>query len=294
MVKRLVEMLKEADSRGSKFVVFPELALTTFFPRWWMEDQAEVDKYFEAQMPSPETLPLFELARSKGIGFYLGYAERTEEDGDDPPLQHLDPGRAGRPASSASTARSICRAMPSTGRTAPYQHLEKKYFEVGDLGFNVWKMFKDDVIVGQCICNDRRWPETFRVMGLKGAEMVVLGYNTPTDNVYAPHEPPYLRVFHHNLSIQAAAYQNGIWVVATAKAGKEDGFWLHGGSAIVAPTGEIVAKSTTEEDEVISYDCDLALGEYIRNTTFNFAKHRRPEHYKLISERTGVKVEPAN
>ena len=176
----------------------------------------------------------------------------------------------------------------------PDQHLEKKYFEVGDLGFNVWKMFKDEVRIGQCICNDRRWPETFRVMALKGAEMVVLGYNTPSDNVYAPHEPPYLRVFHHNLSLQAAAYQNGIWVVATAKAGKEDGYWLHGGSVIVAPTGEIVAKGTTEEDEVISYDCDLALGEYIRNTTFNFAKHRRPEHYKLISERAGVKVEPSN
>ena len=173
----------------------------------------------------------------------------------------------------------------------PYQHLEKKYFEVGDLGFNVWKMFKDDVRIGQCICNDRRWPETFRVMSLKGAEMVVLGYNTPSDNVYAPHEPPYLRVFHHMLSLQAAAYQNGIWVVATAKAGKEDGFWLHGGSVIVAPTGEVVAKGTTEEDEVISYDCDLALGEYIRNTTFNFAKHRRPEHYKLISERTGVEID---
>jgi len=86
VVKRLVEMLKEADSRGSKFVVFPELALTTFFPRWWMEDQGEVNKYFEAQMPSPETLPLFELARSKGIGFYLGYAELTEE----------EEGRAGR------------------------------------------------------------------------------------------------------------------------------------------------------------------------------------------------------
>jgi len=148
---------------------------------------------------------------------------------------------------------------------ACYQHLEKKYFEVGNLGFNVWKMFKHEVIVGQCICNDRRWPETFRVMGLKGAEMVVLGYNTPSDNVYAPHEPPYLRVFHHSLSIQAAAYQNGIWVLAASKAGKEDGFWLHGGSAIVTPTGEIVAKATTEEDEVISYDCDMGLGEYIRN-----------------------------
>src|SRR5260370_15538168 len=74
-------MLREADSRGSKFVVFPELALTTFFPRWWMEDQAEIDRYFEAQMPSPETQPLFELARQKGIGFYLGYAELTEAEG---------------------------------------------------------------------------------------------------------------------------------------------------------------------------------------------------------------------
>ena len=59
-----------------------------------MEDPNEVEKYFENQMPSPETLPLFELARSKGIGFYLGYAERTEEEGGDASLQHLDPGRA--------------------------------------------------------------------------------------------------------------------------------------------------------------------------------------------------------
>ena len=69
VVKRLLALLREAHAGGARLVVFPELALTTFFPRWWMEDQAEVDKYFEAQMPSPETLPLFEMARSKGIGF---------------------------------------------------------------------------------------------------------------------------------------------------------------------------------------------------------------------------------
>jgi len=293
VVKRMIEMLKEADSRGSKFVVFPELALTTFFPRYWMDDPNEVEKYFENQMPSPETAPLFELARSKGIGFYLGYAERTEEGGE---AHHFNTSiLVGPDGRLIGKYRKVHLPGHDDHRpNVPYQHLEKKYFEVGNLGFNVWKMFKDDVRIGQCICNDRRWPETFRVMGLKGAEMVVLGYNTPTDNVYAPHEPLYLRVFHHNLSIQAAAYQNGIWVVATAKAGKEDGYWLHGGSAIVAPTGEIVAKGTTEQDEVISYDCDLALGEYIRNTTFNFAKHRRPEHYKLISERTGVEIETAN
>jgi predicted amidohydrolase len=293
VVKRMVEMLKEADSRGSKFVVFPELALTTFFPRYWMEDPNEVEKYFENQMPSPETAPLFELARSRGVGFYLGYAERTEEGGT--PHHFNTSILVGPDGRLVGKYRKVHLPGHDDHRpNVPYQHLEKKYFEVGDLGFNVWKMFKENVIVGQCICNDRRWPETFRVMGLKGAEMVVLGYNTPSDNVYAPHEPPYLRVFHHMLSLQAAAYQNGIWVVATAKAGKEDGFWLHGGSVIVAPTGEVVAKGTTEEDEVISYDCDLSLGEYIRNTTFNFAKHRRPEHYRLISERAGVKVEPSN
>ena len=293
VVKRMVEMLKEADSRGSKFVVFPELALTTFFPRYWYDDPNEVEKFFENQMPSPETMPLFELARQKGIGFYLGYAERTEEGGE--PHHFNTSVLIGPDGRMIGKYRKVHLPGHDDHRpNVPYQHLEKKYFEVGNLGFNVWKMFKDEVRIGQCICNDRRWPETFRVMSLKGAEMVVLGYNTPSDNVYAPHEPPYLRVFHHMLSLQAAAYQNGIWVIATAKAGKEDGFWLHGGSVIVAPTGEIVAKGTTEQDEVISYDCDLELGEYIRNTTFNLAKHRRPEHYKIISERTGVEVELSN
>jgi len=287
VVSRLVEMLKEADSRGSKFVVFPELALTTFFPRWWMEDQAEIDKYFEAQMPSPETLPLFELARSKAIGFYLGYAELTEEEGKTHRFNtSILVGPDGR---TIGKYRKVHLPGHAEHRpAAPYQHLEKKYFEVGDLGFNVWKMFKDDIIVGQCICNDRRWPETFRVMGLKGAEMVVLGYNTPTANVYAPKEPPYLRVFHHNLSIQAAAYQNGIWVVATAKAGREEGCDLLGQSCIIAPSGEIVAQCTTVGDEIAVARCDIDLTRSYKETIFNFAVHRQPQAYGMIVERKGA------
>ena len=68
--KRLVALLKEAHAMGARFVVFPELAFTTFFPRWWMEDQKEVDeRYFERDMPGPETRPLFEEAKRLGIGF---------------------------------------------------------------------------------------------------------------------------------------------------------------------------------------------------------------------------------
>src|ERR1700735_4179459 len=82
VVKRLIALLREAHYCGAKFVVFPELALTTFFPRWWLTDQAEVDKYFEREMPGPETRPLFDLAKELGIGFYLGYAELTQEKGE--------------------------------------------------------------------------------------------------------------------------------------------------------------------------------------------------------------------
>src|SRR6267378_4958469 len=79
VVKRLTALLREAHGAGAKFIVFPELALTTFFPRWWMTDQTEIDRWFEREMPSPETRPLFDLAKEFSIGFYLGYAELTEE-----------------------------------------------------------------------------------------------------------------------------------------------------------------------------------------------------------------------
>ncbi len=288
VVKRLIEMLREAHASGCRFVVFTELALTTFFPRYWMADQAEVDRFFEASMPGPETQPLFDEAKRLGVGFYLGYAELAEEDGETHRyntsiLVDPDGGIVGK-----------YRKVHLPGHVdhlpdAPFQHLEKRYFEVGNLGFPVWRTM--DGVLGMCICNDRRWPETFRVMALQGAEMVVLGYNTPTTNIYHD-EPLHLRMFHHRLSMQAAAYQNGMWVIGTAKAGKEDGFGLYGGSCIVAPTGEIVAQALTEDDEVIVFNCDLDLGDYIKRTVFNFDKHRRIEAYGLITERTGVVPPP--
>ena len=132
-----------------------------------------------------------------------------------------------------------------------YQNLEKRYFKVGNLG---WQVFDTpwDARVGMMICNDRRWAEPWRVMGLLGAECVMLGYNTPTVGVTGGiSEPPHLGMFQNHLSLMAGAYQNATWVCAAAKAGQEEGVHQMGGSCIVAPTGEIVAQATTEADEVI-------------------------------------------
>ncbi|MBV8122044.1 MAG: N-carbamoyl-D-amino-acid hydrolase [Alphaproteobacteria bacterium] len=287
VVRRLIALLREAHGRGACFVVFPELALTTFFPRWWMTDQAEIDRFFEREMPNAETRPLFDLAEELRVGFYLGYAELARERGD---VGHYNTSilveRDGR---IIGRYRKI--HLPGHAEhlpKAPFQHLEKRYFDVGNEGFRVWRAY--DAIVGMCICNDRRWSETYRVMGLQGVELIALGYNTPVENIHH-REPEHLRMFHHLLSLQAGAYQNATWVLAAAKCGAEDGFPMIGGSAIVAPTGEIAARALSEDDEVITVDLDLDLGDYLRRTVFNFEKHRRIEHYRLITERTGIKTE---
>jgi predicted amidohydrolase len=285
VVGRLIALLDRAKARGCTLVVFPELALTTFFPRWFMTDQAEVDAFFEREMPSAETRPLFEAAARHGIGFYLGYAELTSD------------GRHYNTAILVDDRGRIVgkyRKVHLPGHSEhepqrPWQHLEKRYFEVGDLGFPVWRTMGG--VMGMCICNDRRWPETFRVMGLQGVELVMLGYNTPDRNT-AAFEPNHLRMFHNDLVLQAGAYQNSTWVVAVAKAGVEEDVGMIGGSCIVQPSGEVVARASTVEDELVAFDCDLDLARPGKETIFDFARHRRIEHYGVITARAGAIVPP--
>lgn len=281
VVIRMVELLREAKSRNAQLVVFPELALTTFFPRYWMEEQEEIDQYFEKYMPNPVVQPLFDEAKKLSIGFTFGYAELT------PDGHHFNTSIiVDANGNIAGKYRKIHLPGHSEHKPeAPFQHLEKKYFEVGNLGFNVFDAF--NARLGMCICNDRRWPETYRVMALQGAEVVTLGFNTPSQNIHWD-EPVHLRTTTHLISLQANAYQNCLWIAAAAKAGREDGFHMIGNSAIVAPTGEIAAQTLTEEDEVITVQADLSIGEKFRQHVFNFEKHRRPEHYHLIIERTGI------
>jgi predicted amidohydrolase len=284
VVKRLLDLLGQAQGRGCDLVVFPELALTTFFPRWWMEDQAEIDAFFEREMPGPETRPLFDEAARLGMAFCLGYAELIQEGS---ALRRYNTSilvdRAGRLVGRYRKVHLPGHAEHEPWR--PFQHLEKRYFDVGDLGFPVWRALGG--VLGMCICNDRRWPETYRVMALQGVEMILLGYNTPVHNPPAP-EHDALGPFHNHLVMQAGAYQNATWVVGVAKCGREEGCDLIGQSAIIAPSGEIVAQAATLGDELVTARCDLDLTRSYKETIFNFARHRRPEHYRLIVDRAGA------
>src|SRR4030081_4067495 len=77
VVKRMIALIDEAKVRGADLIVYPELALTTFFPRWYMEDQAEVDAWFEHDIPNAATMPLFARAAECQIAMSFGYAALT-------------------------------------------------------------------------------------------------------------------------------------------------------------------------------------------------------------------------
>ena len=182
VVERLLTLLDEAASAGVELVVYPELALTTFFPRWYLDDPDEIDSYYETEMPSPVTQPLFDAAKRAGIGFCLGFAElATDPDGT--VHRYNSQVLVERDGSTVATFRKI--HIPGHEHNEDwreFQHLERRYFEPGPDGFGVWPAFGG--LVGMMICNDRRWPETYRVMGLQGVELILCGYNTPIH--YAP------------------------------------------------------------------------------------------------------------
>ena len=289
VVPRLIDLLREAKSRSCDLVVFPELALTTFFPRWFVDDITEADDYYETAMPSPETQPLFDEARELEIGFSIGYAELTEPDSRGVRRRFNTQMLVERDGSIVARYHKVhIPGHEHNEPDRPFQHAERYYFEPGPEGFGVWRAFGG--LIGMMICNDRRWPESYREMGLQGVEMILCGYNTPIHYVPDPSQD-ILQGFHNSLVMQSGAYQNGTWVVGVAKAGVEEGVDSLGQSCIIAPSGQIVAQTLTTDDELIVASCDLDWCNRYKKTLFDFDRYRRPEVYSRITGQRGV-IEP--
>lgn len=280
VVKRLIELLRNAHSLKAELVVFPELALTTFFPRWFVEDISQANHWYETQMPSPVTQPLFDEAKKLGVGFCLGYAELTP-DGERFNTQILVE-RDGKVVAKYRKVHIPGHEQNEPDR--PFQHAERYYFKPSDEGFGVWNAFGGRI--GMMICNDRRWPESYRVMGLQGVEMILCGYNTPLQYIPDPTQDP-LQSFHNALVMQSGAYQNGTFVIGVAKGGIEEGVDSLADSSIIAPSGELLAKTATSDDEIITASCDLNWCYNYKNTLFNFDRYRRPEVYGRITSQRG-------
>jgi hypothetical protein len=287
VVDRLVALLREAADAGCDLVVYPELALTTFFPRWFVDDITEADHWYETSMPNDATMPLFDEARRLGVGFCLGYA-LLEREGDTVHRWNVQTLVDGTGQIVGTFKKVHIPGHEEHEPDRPFQHAERYYFEPSPDGFGVWGAFGGRV--GMMICNDRRWPESYREMGLQGVELILCGYNTPLHYAPDPSQDP-LQGFHNSLVAQSGAYQNGTFVVVVAKGGVEEGVDSLTDTLIVAPSGEILARSTTAGDELVVADCDLDWCRQYTGTLFDMNRYRRPEVYTRLTSQRGVQLE---
>jgi len=201
---RMIKLCEEAATKKVRLIVFPELALTTFFPGYVIEKQEDVDKFFEPASPedpyaiiqSPNGKPLFDKATELGLDVYVGFGERWTADDGKVSYYNTAIYYSARQQRGIAKYRKVHlpgRHEPDT-RPGVTQQLEKRFFSVGDLGFGAFRVpdlvagalkSKDatttgeaegrgDPIVGMLLCNDRRWAEGWRSYGLQGVELVLV------------------------------------------------------------------------------------------------------------------------
>ena len=303
-LNRMLSLLEKAASQRAELVLFPETAFTTFFPRHLINDPDDLSSFFEHGdvTTSPNAAPFFQKARELGVDISVGFAESTDSGERFNSCVYYH--------SKSGSILSKYRKIHLPGDFEPFadpdatNQLEKRYFKSGNLGFNAFRVpdlaSQTEPIMGMMICNDRRWTEAWRCLGLQGVEVVLCGYNTAgfaphlwgSDANQDPKDAEATALWHHKLVMQANSYMNATFSVCAARCGMDDGkYSLIGGSCIIDPEGKILAEAKTLEDEVVIAECDLELCTQGKTRTFDFGRHRRVEHYRRIVEQTGV-VEP--
>ena len=195
VVARMLDLMDQAKAKGADFIVYPELALTTFFPRWYHEDRARGRFLVREGDAERRHAAAVRAGRQARHGHELRLRRADARTGITSTRRSWSTRRA---RSSASTARCICPATPSSTRSARTSTWRSATSSRATSAFPVWRFMGG--IFGMCICNDRRWPEVYRVMGLQGVEMIALGFNTPSVNSQKSEEGPEKRIFHHKLS----------------------------------------------------------------------------------------------
>ena len=282
-----LRLLREAHGMGARLVVFPELALTTFFPRYWYDDVAEIDAWFEREMPNAATAPLFDLAKDLGVGFYLGYAELALEQG----AMHrynTSSSRTRRPH-----RRQVSQGAPAGPRRSPRGHsvpaprealLRGRQSRLPGLARVRFDRRHDDL---------QRPPLAGGVpragpAGRRADRCSATTRRRTTSTIPSP----------GTCGCSTTASGAGRRLPERLLGGVDRQGRRGGrprpdrGSCIIAPTGEIMAQAISEDDEVIVFDCDLDLCRHYKTTVFAFEQHRRIEHYGLITAQTGIVPPP--
>lgn len=277
VLSRAIGHIRAAADQGARIVCLPELFRSLYFCQ--TEDVAAFA--LAEPLPGPTTVALGKIAKEKRVAVLAPVFERRAAG-----IYHNSLALLNECGELAGVYRKM--HIPDD----PQFH-EKFYFTPGDLGFKAFDT--ETARIGTLICWDQWYPEAARLTALQGA--AVLFY--PTAIGWLPEEKEACGEAQYDawLTVQRGhAIANGVYVAAVNRIGFEptpDGssgieFW--GRSFIADPQGVVLAQASTDREEIVLAEIDLAHLELIRRT-WPFFRDRRIDAYGGLEQRWGVFIE---
>jgi N-carbamoylputrescine amidase len=262
---RAEALVRKAAAQGAQVVLIQELFATPYF---CVEERPE---YFDLALPMqghPLIARFADLARELGVVLPLSYFEKAGQ-------AHFN---------SMAMIDADGRVLGNYRKTHIPQgpgYEEKYYFSPGDTGYRVWETAFGRIGVG--ICWDQWFPECARAMALMGAEMLLY----PTAIGSEPPAPGYDSQPHWEICMRGHAGANIMPVLASNRIGREvapDGreVTFYGSSFIADQTGQVLAKASRTEEEVLLARFDLqAIAELRRS--WGLFRDRMPATYGAVA-----------
>jgi len=258
-IEKGLDWVKQAAQANADIICFTELGLLPFFPQYRAEK-----KFFQwaESLEGPTVEKFKEAALRNNIHIFLNFFERANagEYYDSTVLLQAEGGPALGPVRMMHIAEE-----PGFN--------EKFYYWPGNMPPPVFDL--GGAKVGVAICYDRHYPEYMRQLVLQGAEIIFTPFAGLVNDPLKMYE----------IEMQGTAFQNQIFIAAVNRVGKEPTVEFIGGSFVVDPAGEVMARGPRDEEKLLLVDCDLSRIEEIRQAR-PFLRDRRPEVYASWSKQT--------
>ncbi len=252
-LEKVLEQFTAAARAGAKIVIFPECALTGYCFKS-LEEAAPVAE----PVPGPSTEKLAQAAKQLDSTAVVGLLERASS-------RLFNSAAIVGPKGILGTHRKVHRVELGID----------KYDEVGDKPFPVFDTGHGKI--GVNICYDCSFPESGRVLKLKGAQLLAIPTNWPLGSDSYQH------------TVKARAIENHMVVIAADRVGEERGFRFAGHSQIIDFTGKLLAEAGETEETILYGEVDLDAADSNRvvripgQWEFDRIASRRPEMYGEIT-----------
>ena len=264
-VEKAVQKVGEAARRGAHIVCLQELFASQYFCQ--SEDHRQFD--LAEPIPGPTSERMAQAARDNRVVLVTSLFERRTEG-----LYH-------------NTAVIFDETGQTVGKYRKMHipddplYYEKFYFTPGDLGFRSFETSAGRV--GVCICWDQWFPEGARLTALRGAQ--ILFY--PTAIGWLPGEKQQYGASQHSAwetMMRSHAIANGVFVAAPNRVGREGELEFWGASFVCDPNGNIMARASHDQEEILLVECNLDQIDVVR-THWPFLRDRRIDAYGGLVKR---------